>query len=237
MQEHEFLAKVQNTIKKTINAEKYKTAKLIIDAMTHSIGGKLLRPKLVLASFNTFKANNEKTDINKAILIASAIELVHSYSLVHDDIMDNDEYRRGEPSVWKKFGTNNAILAGNYLLQLGIQVLLQSNNMELVFMHFNNSIKSMLTGQVLDINGATGDNVMELKTGALFKFCAMVGGIVSNSPESEINRAKEFGYNFGIMYQKKDDIEDKKADFILNYTKIDFCDSIYFKKFMENVFK
>ena len=193
----------------------------LIDSMSYSVmaGGKRLRPLLCIC---TFLALHQKIDSDK-IQLASAIELLHTYSLIHDDLpaMDNDDLRRGKPTNHKKYGEAMAILAGDGLQSLAFDWMATT--------HFSNEVKinaikqfaeavgpkGMVSGQSRDIV-STGKKISlpELKklhsekTGALINFAIKVSGIVSNANEDIISLLNEFGNYYGLAFQIYDDILD-----------------------------
>lgn len=193
----------------------------LIDSMSYSVmaGGKRLRPLLCIC---TFLALHQKIDSDK-IQLASAIELLHTYSLIHDDLpaMDNDDLRRGKPTNHKKYGEAMAILAGDGLQALAFDWMATT--------HFSNEVKinaikqfaeavgpkGMVSGQSRDIV-STGKKISlpELKklhsekTGALINFAIKVAGIVSNANEDIVSLLNEFGNYYGLAFQIYDDILD-----------------------------
>lgn len=193
----------------------------LLDSMSYSVmaGGKRLRPLLCIC---TFLALHQQIDSDK-IQLASAIELLHTYSLIHDDLpaMDNDDLRRGKPTNHKKYGEAMAILAGDGLQSLAFEWMATT--------HFSNEVKinaikqfaeavgpkGMVSGQSRDIV-LTGKKISlaELKklhsekTGALINFAIKVAGIVSNANEDIISLLNEFGNYYGLAFQIYDDILD-----------------------------
>ena len=195
------------------------------DAMAYSLlmGGKRIRPFIVL---ETYKAFSGKDDIEKALPFACALEMIHTYSLIHDDMpcMDNDDYRRGKLTNHKVYGEAKALLAGDTLLTYAFEVL--SSN-ELVS---DRSIKlatqalarasggfGMAGGQMIDLN--SGDNIKSLddlkkmhslKTGALIRCAVLLGYLAStDSPDaSVIESLEKFATNVGIAFQFRDDVLD-----------------------------
>lgn len=205
--------------------------KKIFEAIEYSIftGGKRLRPIMALKSCEMFKGN-----YNDAIPYAIAIEMIHTYSLIHDDLpaMDNDDFRRGKPTTHKVFGEAMAILAGDGLLNLAFEFVLNfiSDNAKnsLEYKKFTRALKEiskysgvngMIGGQVVDLLAShettTEDKLIfmyKTKTAALIRSALVSGAIIGNANESEIEIMRDFGYNLGMAYQIRDDILDFEED-------------------------
>ena len=183
-------------------------------------GGKRIRPFLLLLS-NYICKGDEK----KAIPAACAVELLHNFSLIQDDIpsMDNDDFRRQKPSCHRKFGEATAILASDGLLISAFSLLNQINNPQIIkeVTYFIGS-KGMLEGQFLDlyhlkdlrkkgkINGALLQKIRAKKTGYLFSLSSKLGAILANASEEKIKVLSQFGLDFGLYFQIIDDIRDKE---------------------------
>lgn len=192
-------------------------------AMHYSLlgGGKRLRPALVLASGEAMGAGTE--DLMPA---ACAIEMIHTYSLIHDDLpaMDNDDLRRGRPTCHKAFGEAVAILAGDALLTLAFRVLasgspsLNSETRMRVINEFAaaaGSTNGMIGGQMADIENegkqveaATLEYIHRSKTGALIAASVAVGGIIAGASEDAIEQLRDYGQCIGLAFQIADDILD-----------------------------
>ncbi|MDR0690801.1 MAG: polyprenyl synthetase family protein [Streptococcaceae bacterium] len=210
--------------------EKLKAPKLLKKAMLYSLttGGKRIRPLLTLAVLTSFKR-----EIDEEILkMASAIELVHTYSLIHDDlpVMDNDDFRRGKLTNHKVYGERVAILAGDALLTLAFQVLTQNTPDEKLGFKLVKSLAKaagapgMVSGQVLDIQGegqnlplAKMQKMHRLKTGALFSYAVKAGLLLTQFLEQKQDKvitkkiAEHFltyAESFGLAFQICDDILD-----------------------------
>jgi len=196
------------------------------DAIRYSVlgGGKRIRPFLVAECSKFFD-----TDEDEIMQIAAAIELLHVYSLVHDDLpsLDNDDLRRGKPSTHKYFDEAIAILVGDALQALSFEILSNSykkikkiNQINLInsFAQYVGQY-GMVGGQAIDIdinqNDLNLDKLLEmykLKTANLISFSCQVGGIVSGAEQKKINALKNFGNNIGIAFQISDDILDVIGD-------------------------
>ena len=196
------------------------------DAIRYSVlgGGKRIRPFLVAECSKFFD-----TDEDEIMQIAAAIELLHVYSLVHDDLpsLDNDDLRRGKPSTHKYFDEAIAILVGDALQALSFEILSNSYKKIKKIDQINliNSFAKyvgqygMVGGQAIDIEvnqkGLSLDKLLEmykLKTANLISFSCQVGGIVSGAEQKKINALKNFGNNIGIAFQISDDILDVIGD-------------------------
>lgn len=199
--------------------------KIIYDSVSYSlnIGGKRIRPILMILSYSMYK-NNWK-DI---LPMAAAMEMIHTYSLVHDDLpaMDNDDLRRGMPTNHKKYGEAIAILAGDTLLNEAMSLM-----MDFALKNGDNALKSaieiaqaagpdgMIGGQVVDIvsegKKVSKDvlNYMHLKkTGELIRASVVVGAILAGASEDDKNKLNEFGQKLGLVFQIKDDILDVEGN-------------------------
>ena len=217
-----------NEMKKEINdfllnyfSNKGTYNKVIYDSASYSlnIGGKRIRPILMLLIYSMYKENWR--DI---LEFSSAIEMIHTYSLIHDDLpcMDNDDLRRGKPTNHKVYGENIAVLAGDTLLNeamnLMIRFSLKNGEKSLVAAEMIASAsgpEGMIGGQVVDIiNEGKKISEDELKymhmnkTGALIKVSIMSGAILGEAPEDDIRKLEKFGENLGLAFQIKDDILD-----------------------------
>lgn len=200
---------------------------LLFQAMRHAVlsGGKRFRPILVLSSGECF-------DVSQATLLpfACALELIHNYSLIHDDLpsMDNDDFRRGKPSCHKAYGEAIALLAGDGLLTLAFEVLalapleeelLERKNQVIMDIGKLAGIDGMIGGQFMDIilspEEITEEEFEELilkKTGALFIASVKMGAILGKASPSELNAMVDYGRNLGIAFQIRDDILDSASE-------------------------
>lgn len=193
---------------------------LIHDAMRYSVfnGGKRIRPILLLESA---KAAGRKG--NDALLLGCAIELIHTYSLIHDDLpsMDDADTRRGKPSCHVKYGEANAILAGDALLTLAFNVMSRINDRtkigDIIF-EVSRAIGAfgMIGGQAMDLGIKNKENIglpaMEyiniLKTGSLIAVSCKIGAVISGADEKKINALTAYGEHVGLVFQIVDDILD-----------------------------
>lgn len=182
------------------------------------LGGKRLRPILVLMAYNLFKK-----DIAPALPIAQAVEIFHNFSLVHDDIMDAAPLRRGQPTVHHKYDINTGILSGDVMLIYAYQYLLKIEEQRLIpsiVKVFTDVAEAVCIGQQHDMNFETCDtvtipeylNMIENKTAILLVGALKMGGILANADEQDVYHLGEFGRNVGIAFQLQDDILDTFGD-------------------------
>ena len=198
---------------------------LIYDAANYSlnVGGKRIRPILFMLVYNMYKGKDKEI-----IDMAAAIEMIHTYSLIHDDLpcMDNDDLRRGKPTNHKVYGENIAVLAGDALLNEAMILL-----MDFSIKHGKDALVAareiayaagadgMIGGQVVDIINEGKKiskeelNYMHLKkTGELIRASIVAGAILAEADKSEIDLLNKFGMNLGLAFQIKDDILDVTGD-------------------------
>ena len=198
-----------------------KTPSSIKDSMLYSVnaGGKRIRPLLVLAVLADFKKKSDD-----ALKVACAAELIHTYSLIHDDLpsMDDDDFRRGKPTNHRVFGEATAVLAGDALQTkaFGILASLEQTKPEQIIklvalLADASGADGMVGGQILDMEGETASlSLKELeevhmhKTGALLSFCIEAGAILSDAQEDELIQLRKYAKNIGLAFQIKDDILD-----------------------------
>lgn len=217
---------INNIIKKYLpEAEGYQER--IADAMNYSInvGGKRIRPLLM---FETYKLCGGK-NFEEVYPFMAAIEMIHSYSLVHDDLpaMDNDEYRRGQLTTHKKYGEDFGILAGDGLLNLAYETMIEAITKCEDSVDFSKKSKAagiiakksgiygMVGGQSLDVyltdksmDGKQLDYIFRLKTGALIEAAFMAGAVLAGCDGDVLGKLEEAGNLVGFAFQIKDDILD-----------------------------
>ena len=186
-----------------------------------SAGGKRLRPLILVASSDLLGGERER-----AYLAGAAVEVLHTFTLIHDDIMDQDTLRRGMPTVHVKWGIPMAILAGDLLHAKAFQLLndafkgAESERITKAFSIFVNSIIIISEGQALDMQFENRKDVSEeeyldmirRKTAMLFSASASLGGLVAGGGEKEVNALSQYGLNLGISFQIVDDILGLIAD-------------------------
>lgn len=175
-------------------------------------GGKRLRPALCMAACELCGGSAED-----ALLAACAVELIHTYSLIHDDLpaMDNDDMRRGKPSSHKAFGEANAILAGDALQALAFYALAQCESKQ-ALEHVSRGALQMVMGQSLDVNADGGAELLEAlqdyKTGALIRAAVASGAACANAGAAQIEALIRFANAYGMLFQITDDILDCTGD-------------------------
>jgi geranylgeranyl diphosphate synthase type II len=171
-----------------------------------TVGGKRVRPVICLATAEAAGAEPED-----ALPAAAAVELVHNFSLVHDDLpaLDNDEVRRGNPSVWARYGEAIAVLAGDALLAEAFRLAL-SYPTSAVGRELAQATLGMIGGQYLDVTGTAPDEATlhRLKTGCLFAAAVALALWVAEVPEREQRPWRAFGDELGLLFQIVDDILD-----------------------------
>jgi geranylgeranyl pyrophosphate synthase len=180
-------------------------------------GGKHFRPALVFAVGRTFGAADEHL-----VRTAAAVEMIHTYSLIHDDLpsMDDDDLRRGRATCHKRFGEATAILAGDALQVLAFQAIAEDERLskearlELVVGLAKASAK-MVVGQQLDLEGEGADlsleeiqNIHANKTGALIAYAAIAGGLIANVEADVLDGIRKYASNLGLLFQVTDDLLD-----------------------------
>ena len=177
------------------------------------MGGKRLRPVLVLMGYNLFSEN-----IREALPAAIAIEVFHNFTLLHDDIMDKAEVRRNRPTVHKKFSENSAILSGDVMAFLAYRYLNECNseNLTPVFELFTNTAIEVCEGQQfdmefekrMDVNEAEYLEMIRLKTAVLLACSLKTGALLAGADSHVAGQLYEFGINLGLAFQLQDDLLD-----------------------------
>ena len=210
-------------LKKYLRKQKYSG---LISPMNYGLfsGGKKIRSKILIDVGKIFKVSYKKL-----IIIGAAIECIHAYSLIHDDLpcMDNDLTRRGKPSTHVKFGEATAVLAGNSLLTLAFEILSDKK------LNIKEKTKNILIeklskcaghagiagGQFLDLDFEKKNipfkKIIDMqlkKTGKLFGYCSSVPAIIINSNVKKINTFEAIGSDLGLLFQISDDLIDYKGD-------------------------
>lgn len=199
--------------------------KVIYDAVSYSvnIGGKRIRPILMLLTYSMYEEN-----WRSVLEFASAIEMIHTYSLIHDDLpcMDDDDLRRGKPTNHRVFGEAIAILAGDALLTHAFRLICQDEELnEKQKLRLIDCLSEaagptgMVAGQVLDMEAEqkelTLSQLKEVhlhKTGRLIEFSVIAAGIIANASEPLIQDLKQFSRHIGLAFQIKDDILDVEGE-------------------------
>ena len=198
---------------------------VIVNAMNYSFlnGGKRIRPFLLGEFYKACGGND-----NKYLNFAVALEMIHTYSLIHDDLpcMDNDDLRRGKPSNHKQFGQDIALLAGDALLTEAFYIAAQTEGIDAVLvkeairkLSYYAGWRGMIAGQIIDLSGENKqlnakqiEKLNLLKTGALLKAACEIGCILAGADNDIKQAASLFGENIGRAFQLIDDILDATAD-------------------------
>jgi geranylgeranyl diphosphate synthase type II len=182
------------------------------------LGGKRLRPAMALMGYGLFQE-----DASPALPLAYAVEIFHNFTLVHDDIMDDAPLRRGKPTVHALYNTNTAILAGDVMLILAYEQLLQIKPalyIPAILGMFNQVAREVCEGQQMDMDfESRGDvtipeylRMIELKTSVLLAGSLAMGAILAGASSDDVQRLYRFGCNAGIAFQLQDDILDAFGD-------------------------
>jgi geranylgeranyl diphosphate synthase, type II len=202
----------------------------LVEAMRYSLlaGGKRIRPALVLESFRTCagevegETNSSRPYLFSALMAAAAVELIHTFSLIHDDLpaMDDDDLRRGKPTNHKVFGEAMAILAGDAMVTMAFEVLATrtdpavSSRLVAELAGFSGA-EGMIGGQVLDIDGENRSLALEelqkihrMKSGALLTASCRMGAIAAGADDTKLAAVTRFGRHLGLAFQIIDDILD-----------------------------
>jgi len=187
-------------------------------ALMHgAFGGKRIRPMLTMLS--TLAVGGQAYE---ALPAAAAIELLHTSSLVHDDIMDHADMRRGVPTIQSRYGTSMAILAGDTLIALAFQLIqrVHAPNPERVRARFTEAFLHTCEGQGYDLvlsrpvaaNPTAHGLMVEKKTARLMEAAASIGAMIGTTNEEQIQALGKFGFDLGMAFQAKDDVLDQTGD-------------------------
>ncbi len=180
-------------------------------------GGKRIRPVIVILSCESLGGSREDA-VNPAL----AVEIFHNFTLVHDDIMDNADIRRGLQTIHKKWDINTAILSGDAMFALAYKLLSQTNSARVkeIFDSFTQSAIEVCEGQSLDLDLETSFEVgiddyikmISKKTASLIKNSAKIGALIANGSDEQVQALENYGFNLGIAFQLMDDLLDVVAD-------------------------
>lgn len=212
----ELLEKVENALQQVVYPQQpaglYEPIEYVLSA-----GGKRIRPVLVLLSYNLYH-----DDVEKAIPAALALETYHNHTLLHDDLMDHADMRRGRPTVHKKWNENTAILSGDTMLILSVLHLLDTDckQQKELLQLFAHSMKEICEGQQYDVNFETRNDVTQeeylemirLKTSVLLACALKTGALVAGAPTEDAEILYAFGEKIGLAFQLQDDYLDVYGD-------------------------
>ncbi len=216
---------INNVLEKFLPAEDGQQ-RIIFEAMNYSVraGGKRLRPMLMEETYHMFGGSSAVIEPFMA-----AIEMIHTYSLVHDDLpaMDNDEYRRGKKTTHAVYGEAMGILAGDALLNLAYETTAKAFDMEVADARVARAftvlakkagVYGMVGGQVVDVESEKSDDcpitrekldfIYRLKTGALIESSMMIGAILAGASSDEVSRVEQIAAKLGLAFQIQDDVLD-----------------------------
>ena len=216
---------INNVLEKFLPAEEGQQ-RIIFEAMNYSVraGGKRLRPMLMEETYHMFGGSSAVIEPFMA-----AIEMIHTYSLVHDDLpaMDNDEYRRGKKTTHAVYGEAMGILAGDALLNLAYETAAKAFDMEVIdalvaraftVLAKKAGVYGMVGGQVVDVESEKSDDcpitrekldfIYRLKTGALIESSMMIGAILAGASSDEVSRVEQIAAKLGLAFQIQDDVLD-----------------------------
>ena len=197
--------------------------KTVLEAMNYSVlaGGKRIRPRMMEASYRLFGGSGQEIEPFMA-----AIEMIHSYSLVHDDLpaMDNDTLRRGKPTTWSVYGEAMGILAGDGLLTYAFETCAKAFSLTdhpervgrcMGILAEKAGVSGMVGGQTVDVeltgkpvSGEQLDFIYRLKTGALLEASLMIGAVLAGATEGQVRQMEQVAADIGMAFQIQDDILD-----------------------------
>lgn len=216
-----YLPLIEEMLEHAITDEKI--PRTLRESMAYSLlsGGKRLRPRICMACCDMLGG-----DITQALPVACGLEMIHAYSLIHDDLpcMDNDDYRRGKPSNHKIYGEAGATLAGDALLSFAFEWMLSHTPDETGRLkNYISAVQAvaagagaagMVAGQSLELSGALEngsaniEKIQMLKTGALIRAAALAGGQVARADKKKMHVLEEFAVHYGALFQITDDLID-----------------------------
>jgi len=254
----EYLSKIDNALERELDL--YSWSEFYAPLRYACDGGKRIRPLILVLAYESVKArktttgdgcsnnkdnNNSSTKIGEDTFIAaSAIEFLHTESVIHDDIIDEESLRRGKPSFHVKYGYNNSILTADFVLGIILNLSSKLNNPR-VSGELSNAAIKMSEGEIMEIKLAKECNVneydyikvIEHKTASLFETSAKVGAILGGGKDDEIHAMAAFGNLLGVAYQVHDDLVDwNNEDRLFNLLVKKNDQSKEFVERMENLY-
>jgi len=205
-----YLVKIEDALKRELDL--YSWSEFHAPLRYACEGGKRIRPLILVLSAECIKSKKAESD---AYLAASAIELLHTESIIHDDIIDEENQRRGKPSFHIKYGYNNSILTADFVLGVILNISSKLKDSRIVN-ELSNAATKMSEGEMMEIKlGKEGSiteddyiKVLEFKTASLFEASAKVGAITGGADDDQIHSMTTFGNLLGIAYQIHDDLID-----------------------------
>lgn len=204
------LAKIDDALKRELDL--YSWSEFHAPLRYACEGGKRIRPLILLLCAECVQSKKPDAD---AYLAASAIELLHTESIIHDDIIDEENLRRGKPSFHVKYGYNSSILTADFVLGIILNIGSKLKDLR-VLNELSNAATRMSEGEMMEIRlGKEPDiseddyiKVLEYKTASLFEASARIGAIIGGGTEDQVHAMSSFGNLLGIAYQIHDDLID-----------------------------
>jgi octaprenyl-diphosphate synthase len=239
-----YLSKIDEYLARELDL--YSWSEFYIPLRYASEGGKRIRPLILILSAETISSNKRlTTEATEDMFLAScAIELLHTESVIHDDIIDKEDYRRGKPSFHVKYGYNSSILTADFVLGIILNIITKLNNAK-ISAELSKAATKMSEGEMMEIK-LTKDlilkdddyiKVVENKTASLFEAASKIGSLLGEGTEEEISAMGNFGHLLGIAYQIHDDIMDwNNEDRLFNILVRNNKESVEFIERMENLY-
>lgn len=204
------LAKIDDALKRELDL--YSWSEFHAPLRYACEGGKRIRPLILLLCAECVQSKKPDAD---AYLAASAIELLHTESIIHDDIIDEENLRRGKPSFHVKYGYNSSILTADFVLGIILNIGSKLKDLR-ILNELSNAASRMSEGEMMEIRlGKEPDiseddyiKVLEYKTASLFEASARIGAIIGGGTEDQVHAMSSFGNLLGIAYQIHDDLID-----------------------------
>ncbi len=211
---------IRDKVNEFISTLEYeRTPEKIYHPITYTLqqGGKRVRPVILLMAYNLYKE-----EIENALYPAVAMEVYHNYTLIHDDVMDKADIRRGLPTVWTKWGENQAILSGDTMFVLAYEFManVPDDKLRAAMALFTEMAKEIGEGQQFDMEFETRNDVTEseyinmirLKTSVLIANCMKLGAMLAGASKEDANNLYSYGETVGLAFQLQDDLLDVYGD-------------------------